>query len=144
MVVARCVAEAPAEESPVIVRTLESVEKSAFFVNFGNGTSHRFLTAIDKMGFTVCYTIMEPGKESHQEYRNHLEACFCISGTGEIEDAEGNIFAIGPGLIYALDKHDRHYLRSGKDEPLVLLSVFNPALTGTEVHEFTDEGASSY
>jgi L-ectoine synthase len=87
---------------------------------------------------------MEPGKESHQEYRNHLEACFCISGTGEIEDARGNIFAIEPGLIYALDKHDRHYLRSGKVEPLVLISVFNPALTGTEVHRFTEEGASSY
>ena len=128
----------------MIIRSLQDVEKGEFFVNFGNGTSHRLLTSKDQMGFTLCYTMMEPGKESHQEYRNHLEACFCLSGRGEIEDADGNIFPIEPGVLYALDKHDRHFLRSGNDEPLVLVSVFNPALTGTEVHKFTEEGASSY
>jgi L-ectoine synthase len=136
--------QAAEQEKNVIVRALEDVEKTDFFVNYENGTSHRLLTAKDNMGYTVCYTVMEPGKESHQEYRNHLEACFCISGTGEIEDAEGSVYKIKPGMIYALDRHDRHYLRSDKDEALVLISVFNPALTGTEVHKFTDDGASSY
>lgn len=65
-------------------------------------------------------------------------------GPGEIEDAQGRIFPIKPGMLYPLDEHDRHFLDSGKDEPLILISVFNPALTGTEVHKFSEEGASSY
>jgi L-ectoine synthase len=34
--------------------------------------------------------------------------------------------------MYALDKHDRHILR-GKTE-MVMACVFNPPVTGTEVH----------
>jgi L-ectoine synthase len=34
--------------------------------------------------------------------------------------------------MYALDKHDRHTLRA--DEELVMACVFNPPVTGTEVH----------
>ena len=84
------------------------------------------------------------GTESKLEYRNHLEACYCIAGSGEVEDTDGNVYPITPGTIYVLDKHDPHYLRGGKDEDLVLVSVFNPAITGDEVHELTGDGFSSY
>ncbi|MGW4631023.1 ectoine synthase, partial [Streptomyces rubiginosohelvolus] len=33
-----------------------------------------------------------------------------------------------PGMIYALDQHDPHYLVASDDEDLHLISVFNPAL----------------
>ncbi|WP_072439737.1 MULTISPECIES: ectoine synthase [Burkholderia] len=43
------------------------------------------------------------GTESLLQYRNHLEACYCIAGHGEVEDVDGNVYPIRPGDMYALD-----------------------------------------
>lgn len=128
----------------MFTRDLKDVEQTDHFVDYGNGTSHRLLTAKDGMGFTVCHTVVNAGTESHLEYRNHLEACYCISGAGEIEDAGGTVHPIKPGVIYVLDEHDRHFMRAHSDQDMVLVSVFNPPLTGTEIHNLTEGGASSY
>lgn len=128
----------------MIVRTLTDVAQTENFVDFGNGTSHRLLTAKDNMGFTLCHTVVRAGSSSHLEYANHLEACYCISGEGEVETADGTVHRISPGTLYALDQHDRHFLRAGPDADLILVSVFNPPLTGTENHALSGEGASGY
>jgi L-ectoine synthase len=78
------------------------------------------------------------------EYRNHLEACYCIAGEGEVEDMEGKVYPIRKGDIYVLDEHDKHYLRGGHDQDLVLVSVFNPPLKGTERHNVNDPSGSAY
>lgn len=124
----------------MFIRSREDVET----VEWGGGTSERLLTAKDGMGFAVAHTVVRAGTESKLEYKNHLEACYCIAGSGEVEDTEGNIYPITPGTIYVLDEHDPHYLRGGKDEDLVLVSVFNPAITGDEVHQLDGDGFSSY
>ena len=108
-------------------RSLSDVEATDFFVEWGNGTSHRLLTQADGMGFTVCHTVVRAGSESVLEYRNHLEACYCISGEGEVEDMAGNVLPIRPGDIYVLDKHDKHYLRGGNGTDLILVSVSQKA-----------------
>lgn len=128
----------------MFVRSLADVEKTANFVEWGNGTSHRLLTLADGMGFTVCHTVVRAGTEAVLEYRNHLEACYCIGGLGEVEDMAGNVYPIKQGDIYVLDKHDKHFLRGGIDTDLVLVSVFNPPLTGTERHNLNNNGGSSY
>jgi L-ectoine synthase len=128
----------------MFVRSIVEVENSAHFVDWGNGTSHRLLTTGDGMGFTVCHTVVRAGTVSLLHYRRHLEACYCIAGQGEIEDMAGNTFKIGVGDIYVLDKHDRHYLRGGKTEDLILVSVFNPPLAGTEHHNLSDPEGSGY
>ncbi|TFH98631.1 ectoine synthase, partial [Micrococcus lylae] len=51
-------------------------------VEWGGGTSDRLLVEKDNMGFAVCHTIVKQGTASKLEYRNHLEACYCISGSG--------------------------------------------------------------
>lgn len=122
---------------------MKAVEGGEFFVDWGNGTSHRLLTEADGMGFTVCHTVVRAGSESLLEYRNHLEACYCIAGEGEVEDMAGNRFPIRPGDIYVLDKHDKHYLRGGVAD-LVLVSVFNPPLKGTERHRLDGVDGSAY
>ena len=67
--------------------------------------------------------------------KNHLEACYCVSGRGDIEDlATGAVHLIAPGTVYALDRHDRHTLRASADEDMRLICVFYPALRGTETH----------
>ena len=128
----------------MFVRSLNVVEKTDYFVDWGNGTSHRMLTEADGMGFTVCHTVVKKGSESLLEYRNHLEACYCIGGEGEVEDMNGNVYPIKVGDIYVLNQHDKHYLRGGKDTDLILVSVFNPPLKGTERHNLKGDGSSAY
>lgn len=128
----------------MFVRNLKQVEETSHFVEWGSGTSHRLLTERDCMGFTVCHTIVRANTTSLLEYRNHLEACYCIAGNGEVEDMTGNVFPIAPGDIYVLDKHDKHYLRGGGNEDLILVSIFNPPLKGTERHRLDGTEGSGY
>ncbi|PDS39246.1 L-ectoine synthase [Rhizobium anhuiense] len=126
------------------VRSLKDVEATDYFVEWGNGTSHRLLTKKDGMGFTVCHTIVRANTVSLLEYRQHLEACYCIAGEGEVEDMDGTVFPIRQGDIYVLDKHDKHLLRGGRDQDMILVSVFNPPLEGSERHNLNDPSGSAY
>jgi L-ectoine synthase len=117
----------------MFVRSIADVKGTEREVEWGNGLSYRLLIAADGLGFTVCHTTVRAGSESLLEYRSHLEACYCIGGDGELEDMAGRKFPIKSGDLYVLDKHDKHYLRAGRNG-LVLVSVFNPPLQGTERH----------
>ncbi|MEV0764745.1 ectoine synthase [Nocardia sp. NPDC050435] len=127
-----------------MIRSLAGVAETQYEVDWGNGISRRLLVTADNMGFSVCHTIVRAGTCSFLEYRTHLEACFCVAGSGEIEDVDGTVHRITPGVLYALDNHDRHYLRADRDNDLVLVSVFNPPLHGTERHSLDQLEASSY
>jgi L-ectoine synthase len=113
-------------------------------VEWGNGTSHRLLVEGDNMGFALAHTIVRAGTESKLEYRRNLEACYCIRGSGSVEDVEGNRFDIVPGVVYALDGHEPHYLRASEHEDLELVSIFNPPIRGDEKHTLSAAGFSSY
>src|SRR3546814_7015765 len=64
------------------------------------------------MGFSFHITTIYQGAELPLHYKNHLETVYCISGEGSIENcASGEVHEIQPGVLYALDKHDRHILR---------------------------------
>ncbi|HWL28081.1 MAG TPA: ectoine synthase [Burkholderiaceae bacterium] len=119
----------------MIVRNVEDVKGTDQEVVTENWLSRRVLLKKDGMGFSFHETIIFPGTETHIHYQNHLEAVWCIEGDGEIETiADGKKYALGPGVVYALDEHDEHWLRGG-ETPLRVLCVFNPPLTGLEVHD---------
>ena len=127
----------------MIVRNKKDVERIGHFVQWGNGTSYRFLTHNDQMGYTLTETKVNAGSTSLLEYKNHLEACYCIQGVGTVKCTEtSKSFEIEPGTIYALDKNDRHYLIAETD--LVLICVFSPALNGREVHTLYSNESSAY
>ena len=113
-------------------------------VDWGNGLSRRYLLEADKMGFTVCHTTVRPGTKSRLQYRRHLEACLCIRGTGRVITADGQEYELTPGVIYALDVHDAHFLIADPDSELELISVFNPPLIGDEVHSLESDEYSQY
>lgn len=114
-------------------------------IDWGNGTSQRLLTAADPLGFTVAHTVVKAGTVSPLQYRNHLEACYCVAGSGAIESEDRTVrHEIVPGTLYALDQHDRHYLLASEHEDLELISIFNPPLTGREQHRLDTAGFSSY
>lgn len=126
----------------MIIRTMSEITGTERDVAWGNGQSRRFLLASDGMGYTLTDTIIDAGTESLLEYKNHLEACYCIEGEGEVEDMAGNVYPIVPGTMYALDKNDKHYLRARTT--LRLICVFLPALRGTERHALSGNESSSY
>ena len=114
-------------------------------VNWGNGESYRMLTRKDEMGFTVCHTIVYAGTESRLQYRRHLEACYCISGSGRIMSADKeHTYEVSPGVIYVLEQHDPHFLIADEGEDMHLVSVFNPPLNGDEKHTLSEDGFSQY
>ena len=125
----------------MIIRTRGEVKA----VDWGNGTSYRFLLAPDQMGFSVCHTVVRAGTSSRMQYRQHLEACYCIAGRGEVTNPDGTVrYRLGPGVLYALDEHDPHILVAGPDSDLELISVFNPPLNGDERHDLDTDGFSQY
>ena len=126
----------------MIIRKLSEVSNTERDVAWGNGQSRRFLLAQDGMGYSLTDTIIDAGTESLLEYKNHLETCYCVEGEGEVEDMDGNVYPIVPGTMYALDKHDKHYLRA--KTTLRLICVFTPPLTGRESHKLSGDGSSSY
>ena len=122
----------------MIVRNLKDCENSERRVQSKTWQSVRMLLKDDNMGFSFHITTIYAGTETHMHYQQHLESVYCISGTGEIQDlATGARYPIAPGTIYILDKNDKHILWAHTE--LSLACVFNPPLTGQEVHN--EEGS---
>ncbi|WP_370301926.1 ectoine synthase [Pseudooceanicola sp.] len=119
----------------MIVRDFNKITETerSRVVSDANWTSVRMLLADDGMGFSFHITFLEAGSEHTFEYKNHFESVYCMQGTGSITDlATGATHEIKPGVMYALDKHDRHVLKA--TEELVMACCFNPPVTGKEVH----------
>jgi len=101
----------------------------------GGFFSHRFLLDKDGMGYTVTRTTVQPGSPQRWHYPNHLEACYCVEGEGELIDlATGERHKILPDSLYALDDNDPHTFEA-LGGPVTLICVFSPALRGDEAHK---------
>lgn len=120
----------------MIVRDMKDIVGSEREVTAPNGNwvSRRMVLADDNMGFSFHETVIYAGTETEIWYKNHLEAVYCVEGSGEIETLDDNrVYQVYPGIMYALNEHDRHVLRGG-DQDMRLVCVFNPPVTGKEVH----------
>lgn len=118
----------------MIVRKLQDITGTEREVTAPTFTSRRFLLRRDDVGFSLHDTVLYRGSETFIWYKHHVEAVYCIEGEGELEVVpDGPVYRITPGTMYALDGHEKHYLRAKTD--LRVLCVFTPALTGREVHD---------
>jgi len=124
----------------MIIRNLSSVKS----VEWGSGLSRRILLESDGMGFSIADTTVRPGTISRMEYKNHLEAVYCIEGRGELIDVNGQSHLIEPGVMYALDKNDAHTLVADVELGMRVICVFNPPLEGAERHDLDAAGHSHY
>ncbi|MDV2581944.1 ectoine synthase [Alkalibacillus haloalkaliphilus] len=114
---------------------LQDVIGSENEVKGENWDSRRLLLKKDGMGFSLHDTVIKAGTETHIWYKNHLEAVYCIEGDGEVETLKDcKVYKITPGTVYSLDEHDEHLLRGGSEDMRVVC-VFNPPLSGKEVHD---------
>ncbi|WP_209426420.1 ectoine synthase [Pararhodobacter sp. SW119] len=126
----------------MIVRDFNELKNTDKAVSDARWTSVRMLLANDGMGFSFHITTLEAGSEHQFHYKNHFESVYCISGSGSITEVDtGKTHQIKPGVMYALDQHDKHILRA--DEELVMACCFNPPVTGTEVHQADGSYAAS-
>lgn len=120
----------------MIVRNLEEIIGTDREVKAETGTwvSRRMLLKNENMGFSFHDTIIHANTTTLIWYKHHLEAVYCVDGEGELEVIEtGEIIPIKDGTMYALNNNEKHHLRAHSDMRLVC--VFNPPLTGKEVHD---------
>lgn len=119
----------------MIVKTLQEITHTADDVDTKTWNSRRLLLKRDGMGFSMSDTIIKQGTETLIWYKHHVEAVYCIAGKGEIELVDtGEVFPIRAGTLYALDGHEKHLLRATESD-MRMVCVFNPPLTGREVHD---------
>ncbi len=118
----------------MIVRSLDAIVGTDADVRGETFHSRRLLLAGDRMGFSLHDTIIHAGTETYIWYANHVEAVYWMEGEGEIELTDtGERWPIAPGTMYALDGHEKHWLRATTQ--MRAICVFNPPLTGAEVHD---------
>lgn len=118
----------------MIVRTLDQTLGTDKEVQARTWTSRRLLLAPDGVGFSLHDTVLHAGTETEMCYRNHVEAVYCIEGSGRLVDLDHDeIHPLGPGTLYVLDGHERH--RVIADTDLRMVCVFDPPVTGREVHD---------
>ena len=118
----------------MIVRTLASILGTAAPVKGDAFESRRILLARDGLGYSLHDTLCKAGTAQRLEYKNHVETNYVIEGRGEVVNiATGEVWPLGPGTVYVLDRHEAHLLRAETD--LRIICVFTPALTGQETHD---------
>lgn len=124
----------------MIIRKLKDIIGTERDVDTEGWNSRRLILQDDNMGYSVHDTVIKEGAELPMWYKHHLEAVYLIEGEGEIEDLKtGEVHPLATGSIYALDKNDRHILRANKGMHMRMVCVFNPPVTGQEVHD--EDGA---
>jgi hypothetical protein len=115
-----------------VVRTSELSSERIVNCPRGGFVSNRILLQEDGMGYSMTKTIVNVGIH-HWHYKDHLESCYCVSGVGVLTNKKtGESYQIVPDSTYILDKHDDHTFEAKTE--VVLICVFNPPLTGKEVH----------
>ena len=100
----------------------------------GQAVTRRFLLREDDVGFTVSEITVDAGQVADLWYKNHIEANYVIEGEGTLTDkASGEVHELRPGVLYCLDKHDRH--RVVAKTRMRVVCIFTPALVGGESHD---------
>jgi L-ectoine synthase len=119
----------------MIVRSLQEIIGTERDVAGHGWRSRRLILKRDGMGCSMSDTVVAEGTELRMQYKNHFETNYCIAGEGEVEEvATGKVHKLGPGTVYALDRHDAHVVRALKGD-LRFVCVFHPALSGDENHD---------
>lgn len=118
----------------MIVKTLSELDGTDRDVRAETWRSRRFVLAKEGVGFSFHDTVLYAGTETSMWYANHIEAVYCVGGDGElINDETGEVHPLRDGTMYLLDGHERHRVRAHTD--LRMACVFNPPVTGREVHD---------
>ena len=118
------------------VRTIEDRRAGGWekVLDSGRVRSVRYVTAADRVGFSLHLNESESGDGRQLWYKHHWEANYIIEGEATLEDLDrGDTWRLRAGSLYNVGPRDRHRLVGQRDVRLV--SVFCPALRGDESHD---------
>lgn len=125
------------------IKSFEDVkaEGSVKVAKTGTWESRRYWLRRDGFGYSMHHTILYAGRQTLIHYKNHVELVFITHGSGQIEvvaegqeQGQGVVHRLEPGTSYALDKHDRHFLRADDGADMHVVCTFNPPVDGREDH----------
>jgi L-ectoine synthase len=124
--------------SAMFVRTLEDLHGSEKEMKLtdaeGELHSVRILTRDDGCGFSVSDVKVKGRRSLVLHYKNHVEANLVVGGQVELENlSNGEKWTLTPGMLYVVGPKDRH--RMSTQGGAHIISVFSPAITGTERHD---------
>ncbi|GEM34752.1 ectoine synthase [Nocardia neocaledoniensis] len=118
----------------MIVRTTAEITGTERDVAGPGWRSKRIVLGGDKVGFSFHETTIEEGTVHEFHYQNHVEAVWLVEGEGTLHDLDNDtVYQLGPGTMYLLNGHERHQVTARTR--LRMLCVFNPPVTGREVHD---------
>ena len=111
----------------MFVRTLEDARAAGLEhpISHGISIATRYVTKSDALGFSLS-SASRPGRSDANElwYKNHWEANFIASGSGELEDvSNGQRWSLEPGTLYVVGPNDRHKVHAFED--LLIVCAFN-------------------
>lgn len=118
----------------MIVRTTAEITGSDRDVAGKGWRSKRIVLGGDGVGFSFHETTIDAGSEHVFHYLNHVEAVWLVEGEGTLHDLDNDVaYTLAPGSMYLLDGHERHRLIARTR--MRMMCVFNPPVTGQEVHD---------
>ncbi|MFI7670571.1 ectoine synthase [Nocardia sp. NPDC049526] len=118
----------------MIVRSTAEITGTERDVAGQGWRSKRIVLGGDGVGFSFHETSIEAGTVHEFHYRYHVEAVWLVEGEGTLTDLDHGIsYELAPGSMYLLDGHERHRLEVRTD--MRMMCVFNPPVTGQEVHD---------
>ena len=118
----------------MIVLSIDDLDGTERDVRTETWRSRRMVLARERVGFSLHETVMYAGTETSMWYANHVEAVWLVEGTGKLQDLDNDVeYDLAPGTMYLLNGHERH--RVLPETRMRMLCVFNPPVTGREVHD---------
>ncbi|WP_327150934.1 ectoine synthase [Nocardia sp. NBC_01329] len=118
----------------MIVRTTEEITGTDRDVGAESWRSKRIVLGGDGVGFSFHETTIQPDTTHVFHYQNHVEAVWLVEGEGTLTDLTNNrTYELAPGTMYLLNGHEKHEVRTRTR--MRMLCVFNPPVTGQEVHD---------
>jgi len=118
----------------MIVRTTAEITGTSRDVGQEQWRSKRIILGGDRVGFSFHETTIQAGTVHEFHYQNHVEAVWLVEGEGTLHDLTNDkTYDLAPGTMYLLNGHERHRVETRTQ--MRMLCVFNPPVTGQEVHD---------
>ena len=126
----------PKGPGSMFVRTAEDVRAAGReqVIDDGHATVQHYVTQADGVGFSVHSVLLAAGSDLDLWYKHHWEANVVLKGSCDVTDrASGEVHSLGADDFYLVGPKDRHRFQARTD--VHILSIFDPPITGTEVHD---------